>query len=92
MLDNYIVIGTTMAIVEVIKEYCPDMKKVWYPILVLGLAGLLNVCNAAVFVSVDIEILLTALSDGLTYGAVASGIYGLGKAALEDSAIKIDSE
>lgn len=91
MLDNYIIIGTTIVIVEIIKEYCPNMKKVWYPILVLGLAGLLNVCNAAVFVGIDVNILLTALSDGLTYGAVASGIYGLGKAVLEDNSVEIDS-
>ncbi|HHY13342.1 MAG TPA: hypothetical protein GX526_01675, partial [Thermoanaerobacterales bacterium] len=45
-----------MAIVEVIKSYFPDMKKVWYPILVFGLAGLLNVCNAITFIGVDIEI------------------------------------
>ncbi len=84
MLDNYIIIGAVMALVEVIKAYFPDMKKVWYPILVLGLAGLLNVCNAIVFAGADLELVLVALNDGLTYGAVASGIYGLGKAALDD--------
>lgn len=83
MLDNFIIIGTTMAIVEVIKTYFPDMKKVWYPILVFGLAGLLNVCNAITFIGVDIEIILTALSEGFKYGAIAGGIYGLGKTALD---------
>ncbi len=83
MLDSYIIIGTVMAIVEILKAYFPVMKKVWYPVLVLGLAGLLNVCNAITFIGVDIEIILTALSEGFKYGAIAGGIYGLGKAALE---------
>jgi hypothetical protein len=83
MLDSYIIIGTVMAIVEVIKSYFPDMKKVWYPVLVLGLAGLLNVFNAITFIGVDTENILTALSEGFKYGAIAGGIYGLGKAALE---------
>ncbi len=84
MLDNYIIIGTVMALVEIVKAYFPDIKKVWYPILVLGLAGLLNVCNAIVFAGSDLELILVALNDGITYGAVASGIYSLGKAALDD--------
>lgn len=84
MLDNFIIIGATMAIVEVIKAYFPNMKKVWYPILVFGLAGLLNVCNAITFIGADMEIILTALSEGFKYGAIAGGIYGLGKAALEN--------
>lgn len=91
MLDNYIIIGTVMAIVEILKAYFPDMKKVWYPVLVLGLAGLLNVCNAITFIGVDTENILTALSEGFKYGAIAGGIYGLGKAALEkNDSIKVE--
>jgi len=90
MLDSYIIIGTVMAIVEIFKAYFPDMKKVWYPILVFGLAGLLNVCNAITFIGVDIEIILTALSEGFKYGAIAGGIYGLGKAALDMENNKIE--
>lgn len=85
MLDDIIIIGIVMAITELVKRYlkqaiCPETVTQLVPLLVLGLAGGLQVTNAAVFTPG--ANLVEALGQGLTLGAMAGGIYGLGKAAL----------
>ena len=88
MLEDVVIIGVVMAVVELIK---PLLKR-WVgdqaatqavPLVVLGLAGGLQVANAAVFAAgAD---LVQALGEGITLGAIAGGVYGLGKAALGKS-------
>lgn len=82
MLDSYIIIGMVMILVGVIKTYPPFTSKrgkLLVPILVFGIAGLLNVVNALVFGGQ----LLQALKDGFVLGAAAGGIYSMGKAAMQ---------
>ncbi len=88
MLEDIIVIGLVMAIVEIVKRglkrVCDEeLVKQLVPLIVLALAGGLNVANAAVFAP---EVpLLEALAQGIVLGAVAGGVYSLGKAALGKS-------
>lgn len=82
MLDSYIIVGLTMVIVGIIKSYdlFKTVKgKLYIPLIVFGVAGILNVTNALVFGG-D---LLESLKDGLMLGAAAGGIYSMGKKAME---------
>lgn len=91
MLENYIIIGFVVAVVEIIKTHkWFETKKGNYfiPILVFLIAGLANLANALVFGDVD---MLTALKDGLTLGAVSGGLYSMGKTYLDKSK-KIDEK
>ena len=88
MLEDIIIIGIVMAIVEIAKHLLKrwlneDFVTQLLPLIVLALAGGLNVVNARVFAP---EVGVTeALSQGLTLGAIAGGVYSLGKAALGKS-------
>lgn len=82
MLESYIIIGLTIAIVEIIKTYShfkTKRGKLFIPLMVFFIAGVANVINAFVFVNTD---LLIALKDGLTLGAVAGGLYSMGQTYL----------
>lgn len=88
MLEDIIVIGVVMALTEIVKRglqrsLCPELVKQLIPLVVLGLAGGLQVANAAVFAPG--ASLTEALGQGLTLGAMAGGIYSMGKAALGKS-------
>jgi len=89
MLDNYIVIGIVIALVEMIKLN-PKMKtelgSLLIPVLVFAMAGAVNVANAFIFGDMA---LLEALKDGLTLGAVSGGLYSMGKTYMDKSDIKI---
>lgn len=88
MLEDIIVIGIVMAVVEIVKHLLKrwlneELVTQLLPLIVLALAGGLNVVNARVFAP---EVGVTeALSQGLTLGAIAGGVYSLGKAALGKS-------
>ncbi|MEW6171741.1 MAG: hypothetical protein AB1510_01545 [Bacillota bacterium] len=78
-MDDVIVMGLTAYITELLKKR--GLKKEWVPLVVLTLAAVLNVANAAVF---DPAIpWRKALKSGIMLGALASGIYGLGQATKE---------
>jgi len=79
MLEIVIIIGITMAITEAIKKKTPFPKSLLF-IPVLGLAAGLNAANAYFFNGVEIT---EAVAEGIRYGAVAGGVYGLGKEVLE---------
>jgi len=82
MLDSYIIIGVTIAIVAIIKTYKPFKTargKLYIPLLVFAIAGLANVINALVFSG---NTLLIALNAGLNYGAIAGGLYSMGQTYL----------
>ncbi len=88
MMEDVVVIGIVMAVVELIKRglkrVCDDeLVKQLVPLIVLALAGALNVANAVVFAP-DTP-LVEALGQGIVLGAVAGGVYSLGKAALGKS-------
>jgi transcriptional regulator GlxA family with amidase domain len=88
MLEDIIIVGITMAVSELVKgvlkkSVAEDTVKQLIPLIVLGLAGALNVANAAVFAP-DIP-LVQALGQGIALGAVAGGVYSLGKAGLGKS-------
>lgn len=88
MLEDIVVIGIVMAIAELVKR---GLKRVCdealvtqlVPLVVLVLAGGLNVANAAVFAP-DVP-LVEALGQGIVLGAIAGGVYSMGKAALGKS-------
>ncbi len=88
MLEDIIIIGIVMAVTEILKHLLKkwvneDLVTQLLPLIVLALAGGLNVLNARVFAP---EVGVTeALSQGLTLGAIAGGVYSLGKAALGKS-------
>ena len=88
MLEDIVIIGIVMAVTEIIKHLLKrrlneDLVTQLLPLIVLTLAGGLNVLNARVFAP---EVGVTeALSQGLTLGAIAGGVYSLGKAALGKS-------
>ena len=79
MIDIIIIIGITMACTEALKEKTAFPKSLLF-IPVLGIAAGLNAANAYFFNGVEIT---TAVAQGIEYGAVAAGIYGLGKEALQ---------
>lgn len=90
MLEDVVIIGIVMALTELIKG---KLKRVLteatatklLPLIVFVLAGGLNIANAALFAP---EIpWTTAFRDGLVLGALAGGIYSLGKAALGRSSV-----
>lgn len=85
MLESYIVIGLVIAVVEMIKLH-PKMKTelggLFIPILVFTMAGAFNVLNAFIFGEIA---LIEALKDGLVLGAVAGGLYSMGKAYMDKS-------
>lgn len=88
MLEDIIIIGIVMAVVEIVKHLLKkwvneDLVTQLLPLIVLALAGGLNVLNARVFAP-DVPV-TEALSQGLTLGALAGGVYSLGKAALGKS-------
>jgi hypothetical protein len=85
-LDDVVIVGLTMAVAELLKGLMrrrlgAELAKQLIPLVVLGLAGGLNVLNVAVFGPLVIP-LLHALAEGLKLGAIAGGVYSLGKAAL----------
>lgn len=77
VLEDTLIIGLVMAIVEVIKPYVPK-NLLFVPILLLAVG--LNI--GAEFVWGDPLALRAAAKVGLELGALAAGVYGLGKAAL----------
>lgn len=82
MLDNFIIVGLTMVIVNVIKTYKPfktQRGKLIIPLLVFLVAAALNVINALLFGGE----LQQAFKDGLVLGASAGGIYSMGKKQIE---------
>ncbi|MGB9866698.1 MAG: hypothetical protein ACPLPR_02165 [Bacillota bacterium] len=88
-VEDVVLIGIVMVVVEMVKAVSRKwvseeaVKQVVTPLAVLVLSAALNVVFARVFTP---EIpWREALLRGLTLGAVASGIYGLGKAALGKS-------
>ncbi len=88
MLEDIIIVGIVMAVTEILKHLLKkwlneDLVTQLLPLIVLALAGGLNVLNARIFAP---EVGVTeALSQGLTLGAIAGGVYSLGKAALGKS-------
>ena len=78
MLDIAIIIGMTMGLTELIKKRGFPKEALWLP--VLGIAAILNAANALAFNGVPVD---EAVAQGIKYGAIASGIYGLGKKALK---------
>ena len=77
MLEIVVIIGITMAITEAIKPHIPK-SLLFVPVLVLA-AGL-NAANAHYLGAIPLE---EAIAEGIKYGAMASGVYGLGKEALQ---------
>lgn len=86
MLDDVIVVGLTMIIVQLLKPlikrwFGADLSHQLTPLVVLVLAGVLNVLNAYFF-GWGLVPLMAALAEGLKLGAISGGIYSMGKAAL----------
>lgn len=94
MVDPVVVVGLVMVLTELVKNAAAragvdprTVKQVVIPLAVLALSAGLNALNAYLFAGagagqLDPGALRQAVIEGLQLGAVASGIYGLGKAAL----------
>lgn len=88
MLEDIIIVGIVMGLTQIIKyalkqSVDDELLTQLLPLIVLALAGALNVANALVFAP---EVAVTdALAQGLTHGAIAGGVYSMGKAALGKS-------
>jgi hypothetical protein len=78
MLDMFLVMGVVVGLTEILKKKF-NIDKMYMWILVLGIASGLNCLNAFAFGG-DIQ---SALKDGIYNAALASGVYSLGKSALE---------
>ena len=78
MLEDVVIIGIVMAIMETLKAHIP---KATYFIPVIILAAGLNAANAYYLGGGEI-LLVDAIAEGIKLGAAAAGIFGLGKAAL----------
>jgi hypothetical protein len=78
MLEPEYIIGLTMTGVEIIKKKC-NLDAVYIPLLVFGIAILLNIGNAALFG----EDILVAIKEGAKFALTSAGVYGLGKALIE---------
>lgn len=90
MLDDAIIVGIVMVLTEVVKRLCDRLgvteearKQIVTPLAVLGLGAVLSVASAALFDPGTPW--REALKQGLVMGAVAGGVYSLGKAALGKS-------
>lgn len=88
VLNNIIVAGIVTSIMNIVKHYFDNMPKVWYPVWVFLLAGVVNLANYWLFVGLDNNLWKVALREGLILGAMASGIYGMGKGALTERTLK----
>jgi len=88
MLESYIIVGLTIAVVEIVKtvKYFKTKRgKLIIPILVFLIAGGFNVANAYIFGGMT---LLLALKGGLELGAVAGGLYSMGQTYLNKDDVK----
>jgi|GEM_PF-2263369 len=86
MLDDIVIIGIVMALTQLFKG--PLRRAVGHglcrkltPLIVLVLAALLNAVNAQVFSMGQVST-LDAVAEGIKLGAIAGGIYSMGRAAL----------
>lgn len=94
MVDPIIVVGLVIILIELVKELAARLavdprltKQVLVPLSVMFLSAALNALNAYVFAgqspgSPPDGAMREAIVQGLQYGAMASGIYSLGKAAM----------
>jgi len=91
MLEIALIIGLTMAIVEVIKRGLRAvLPEEWValllPLVIVAVAGGLNAANMAVF---DPTVgWREAVKLGVAEGAAAAGIYSLARNAVEEVALK----
>ena len=93
-MDPVVVVGLVMVLTELVKGAAArtgwdarTVKQVVVPLSVLILSAGLNALNAYLFAGpaagqAEPASLRQAVMQGLQLGAMASGIYGLGKAAL----------
>lgn len=90
MLEDVIIVGVTMVLVEIVKRLASragaseeSVKQIVVPLGVLAVAAGLNAANCYFFG--DPTGLRQAVAEGIKQGAVAAGVYSLGKAALGKS-------
>lgn len=94
MVDPVAIVGLVIVLTELVKEAAARLgirpettKQVVIPIAVLTMSAALNALNAYLFAGPSVGeppegAVRDAVVQGLQIGAMASGIYGLGKAAL----------
>jgi len=90
MLEDVIIVGVTMVLVEIVKRLAlragvteEATKQIIVPLAVLGIAAGLNALNCYFFG--DPTALRQAVAEGIKWGAVAAGVYSLGKSVLGKS-------
>lgn len=85
-----IVMGLTVWIVEIIKLAIPESKKEVFkqfvPGVIIAVATIINMVGAGIFGGgFNADTMRMAAQGGIQFSIVASGLYGLGKAALGKS-------
>lgn len=85
MLDDVFVIGLAAYFTELLKK--AGLPKMFVPLVVLVLAAVLNIGNGCLLGDVVWQ---EALKQGLTWGAVAGGIYGFGQAVKSEDKYKVE--
>lgn len=95
MLDPVIIMGLTILLVEIVKviyfgifksEGAIGIFKVIAPLIIMAIGTGLNILNAGIFGDGFLpEVMKLAAKDGIIFTAAASGVYGLGKSAIEGS-------
>ena len=84
MLDSIVVMGITVALVELIKSYMKKVKrrKLVLPFIILAVGAGISVLNSGLWGTgwnvVDIK---QAAKDGINLSVFYAGIYAMGKAA-----------
>lgn len=81
MFEDVLVIGLVMAFMELIKKYLPGFPKEAFFVPIIVLAAAFNAGSAYFFGAGEI-LLVDAIAEGIKLGAMAGGVFSLGKAAL----------
>jgi len=88
MLSDAILVGFTMLLCAILEAsvsfFKTDTGLLWIKVIVFFAVGGFSVLNGVLFGTVTLTkaIIMGYLSTGLTLGAIASGIYSIGDAAI----------
>ena len=86
MLDSVVVMGITVAVIELVKSYMKKVKrrKLILPFVILAVGAGISVLNSGVWGNGwDVQAIKQAAKDGINLSVFYAGIYAMGKAATQ---------
>jgi len=86
MLDSIVIMGITVAVVELIKSYMKKVKrrKLILPFIILAVGAGISVINSGIWgTGWDALAIKQAAKDGINLSVFYAGIYAMGKAATQ---------